>query len=117
MFFIPGFLARPARHPGAWLTGMTLLLAAGCDGERTEPAGTAAPTVQAQAGSNAEGEAVQLQVAGGAKPRAVATGQACGMALEEGRQPVCEAGSYCLKAGGAATGTCMAAPGAPRSEE
>ena len=118
MSFTQPFLAGSSRHPGAWLAGACILLAAGCGGERTEPAGTShPPAVQAQAGHNAEGEVVQLQVAAGAKPQTVATGQSCGVALEGGRQPVCEAGSYCLKAGGAATGTCMASPGAPRSEE
>lgn len=117
MSLIQPFLARPSRRPGAWLAGACLLLASGCGGERSEPAGTAAPAVQAQAGHNAEGEVVQLQVVAGPKPQAVATGQACGVTVEGGRQPVCEAGSYCLKASGAAAGTCMASPGAPRSEE
>ena len=123
MSFIPCFRARPSRtprsrHPGAWLAGACFLLAAGCGGERAEPAGNSnPPAVQAQAIHTAEGEVVQWQVAAGAKPQAVATGQACGLAVEGGRQPVCEAGSYCLKAGGAATGTCRASPGAPRSEE
>lgn len=117
MSLMQPFLARPSRRPAAWLAGACLLLASGCGGERSEPAGIAAPAVQAQAGRTAEGEVLQLQGVAGAQPQALATGQSCGVAVEGGRQPVCEAGSYCLKASGAATGTCMASPGAPRSEE
>jgi hypothetical protein len=117
MFFIPCFRARPSWRPRAWLAGACFLLNAACGGERSEPAASPPPAVQAQAAHNAEGELVQLQVAAGAKPQAVAVGQACGAAVEGGRQPVCEAGSYCLKASGAGNATCVAAPGAPRSEE
>lgn len=108
------FPGNPSPRAGTWLAGTWLVLAAACGGERSEPAATAA--VQEVAALNAEGEVVTLRMPAGAKPQAVAPGQACGTATTGGRQQVCEAGSYCAQATGAATGTCAAAPGAPRND-
>ena len=114
MSFTQSFQARAPGHPRAWMASACLLLAA-CGGERPEPA-AATPAMQEVAGLNAEGEVVRLTAPAGAKPRAVASGQACGVANEGGRQPVCEAGSYCFKASDATTGACVPAQGAPRNE-
>ena len=110
------FQAAPLGRSRAWLAGACLVLVAACGDERAEPAATL-PAMQELAGRNAEGEVVKLQVQAGAKPQTVATGQACGMAVKGGQQRVCEAGSYCFKAGGAAASSCVASPGAPRSDE
>lgn len=114
MSFKQSFHARASGHPSAWLAGACLLLAA-CGGEQAGPA-AATPATHEVAAINAEGEVVLLRAPAGAKPQTVAAGQACGMANEGTRQPVCEAGSYCLKASAAATGTCVMAQGAPRNE-
>jgi len=110
------FQAGPLGRPRAWLAGACLVLAAACGGERGEPAATA-PAMQELAGLNAEGEVVKLRVQAGAKPQTVAAGQACGVVVKGGQQRVCEAGSYCFKAGDATASACVASPGAPRSDE
>lgn len=103
-------VARP------WLAGACLALVAACGGERADPAATP-PATQELAAITAEGEVVRLQVPAGAKPRSATTGQACGVASEGGRQPVCQAGSYCFKAAGATAGACVASPSAPRNDD
>lgn len=114
MSFTQSFRACASGHTRTWMASACLLLAA-CGGERPEPV-AATPALQEVAGLNAEGEVVRLKAPAGAEPRAVSAGQACGMANEGGRQPVCEAGSYCVKASNATTGTCMLAQVAPRNE-
>ena len=108
--------ARRLKGASPWLAGACLAVVAACGGERADPA-AAPPATQELAAINAEGEVVKLQMPAGAKPRSVAAGQACGMASEGGRQPVCQAGSYCFKAAGATAGACVASPGAPRNDD
>lgn len=114
MSFTQFLQPRAPGHRCTWIASACLLLAA-CGGERAEPA-AATPATQEVAGLNAEGEVVRLQAPAGAKPQAVASGQACGVANQGGRQLVCEAGSYCFKASDATMGACVMAQGAPRNE-
>lgn len=99
-----------------WLALACLAVAAACGGDRADPHATP-PATQELAALNAEGEVITLQVPVGAGPRSAASGQPCGVVAEGGQQPVCQAGSYCFKAAGAAAGACVAAPGAPRNED
>jgi hypothetical protein len=107
---------RRLRGFSPWFAGACLAVLAACGGERAEPVATP-PATPDLAVINAEGEVVKLQVPAGAKPRSVAAGQACGVAVEAGPQPVCQAGLHCFKAAGATAGTCVASPGAPRNED